>query len=400
MPTRRLLRLAAAALSLAHPVAARAQTPAGFDRAWADVHALFASSLGRQGIAGGSLWFVRDDQILAHDDVGLADRATGRAVDDSTIYHWASITKTFTAIGIMQLRDRGFLRLDDPAVKYIPELRMVHDTFGDISAVTIRQLMSHSAGFRNPTWPWAGDKPWHPFEPTQWSQLVAMMPYTELLFAPGTRFGYSNPGIVFLGIIIERLTGDDYEVYVDKNILKPLEMYHSYFDVTPYHLLRFRSNSYDISHGRVTPVGLDFDTGITVSNGGLNAPLTDMAKYLAFLVGAPARRAAYDGVLKQSSLEEMWRPILPVPGDGAEGDSVTAGFFVLDRGGRRYVGKTGSQAGFRSFFYIQPGSHTAAIGVTNTSGSSDTPGSPDADASLMLRTVRDRIIERVFPLFH
>ena len=65
-----------------------------------------------------------------------------------------------------------------------------------------------------------------------------MLPFTEILFKPGSKYSYSNLGIVFLGQIIERLSGDDYEVYVDKNILKPLEMHRSYFDATPYHLLK------------------------------------------------------------------------------------------------------------------------------------------------------------------
>ena len=104
--------------------------------------------------------------------------------------------------------------------------------------------MTHSAGFRAPTWPWGGDKPWHPFEPKRYEQLVAMLPYTEILFQPGSRHSYSNPGIVFLGRIIEQLTGDDFEVYVDKNILKPLEMHRSYFDRSPYHLLAHRSHGY------------------------------------------------------------------------------------------------------------------------------------------------------------
>ena len=98
--------------------------------------------------------------------------------------------------------------------------------------------MSHAAGFRNPTWPWGGDQPWHPFEPTEWSQLVAMMPYTEILFPPGSRYSYSNPGIIFLGRAIEGLTGDDYEVYVEKNMLRPLGMRRELFDLTPYHLVR------------------------------------------------------------------------------------------------------------------------------------------------------------------
>ena len=124
----------------------------------------------------------------------------------------------------MQLRDRGLLSLDDPVVKYVPELRLAHNPFGDIAQVKIRHLMSHSAGFRASTWPWGGDKPWHPFEPTSWEQLVAMLPYTDVQFAPGSKYSYSNPGVIFLGRIIQLLSGDDYEVYVAKNILMPLGM--------------------------------------------------------------------------------------------------------------------------------------------------------------------------------
>ena len=79
------------------------------------------------------------------------------AIDAETAYNWASITKTITAIAILQLRDRGLLSLDDPAVRYVPELRQVHNAYGPIDAITIRHLLTHSAGFRNPTWPWDCD---------------------------------------------------------------------------------------------------------------------------------------------------------------------------------------------------------------------------------------------------
>ena len=85
----------------------------------------------------------------------------------------------------MQLRDRGLLALDDPIVKYVPEFRRVHNPFGDVAQVTIRHMMTHSSGLRAPTWPWGGDQPWHPFEPTDWEQLVAMLPYTAAEFRPG-----------------------------------------------------------------------------------------------------------------------------------------------------------------------------------------------------------------------
>ena len=152
---------------------------------WSRVAALYRQRVQQTGIVGSSLMFVKNGEVVHKAFEGYQDLATKRPVDEETIYHWASITKTFTGVAIMQLRDRGLLSLDDPAVKYVPELRQVHNPFGDISQVTIRQLMSHSAGFRAGTWPWGGDQPWHPFEPTRWEQVVAMFPYTELLFQPG-----------------------------------------------------------------------------------------------------------------------------------------------------------------------------------------------------------------------
>lgn len=78
-------------------------------------------------------------------------------------------------------------------------------------------------------------------------------------------------------------------------------MYRSYFDATPYHLLKHRSHSYYVRGGAKTAARFDADTGVTVSNGGLNAPLPDMVRYVNFLLGDPSKQEAYDGVLKRSS---------------------------------------------------------------------------------------------------
>lgn len=333
----------------------------------------YEAGLKKNGIVGSRLVLLQGSDQVFQDSYGYARLATRQPVDDNTAFHWASITKTFTAIAILQLRDHGRLKLDDPVVKYIPELAAIHDPFGPVDAITIRQLLTHSAGFRNPTWPWSGDQPWYPFEPTQWSQIVAMLPYTQVKFAPGTRFSYSNLGYVFLGQIIERLSGDDYEVYVDKNILKPLRMYRSYFDKSPYYLLKDRSASYQIKGGKLSEMPFDFDTGITVSNGGLNAPLSDMVKYLEFLLGEPSSNPLYDQVLKRSSLAEMFRPQLPVgvsadaPANGPDDkDSVALGFFVRRQAGVRLIGHAGEQNGFISHFYIDPQSHRACVVAYNT----------------------------------
>jgi CubicO group peptidase (beta-lactamase class C family) len=362
-----------------------AAPPAG----WSRVVEGYRQLLRQAGIAGSSLMIVRDGAIVARDSEGFQDLDRKTPTTDATIYHWASITKTFTGSAIIQLRDRGLLSLDDPVVKYVPELALAYDPFGSIADIKIRHLMSHSAGFRSATWPWGGDQPWHPFEPTSWAQLVAMMPYTNVQFAPGTKYSYSNPGVVFLGRIIERLSGDDYEVYVTKNILMPLGMHSTFFDRAPYYLLPHRSHSYFRTDEGIKEARFDFDTGITVSNGGLNAPFDDMARYLAFLLGDDARKSEYDVVLKRSSLEEMWTPqVRAAEGEGTNGtDSMAAlSFFVERYGAVQLIGHSGDQNGFISHLYLHPPSKTAYLVSFNTdttaSASATRPGTRDVDASL------------------
>jgi CubicO group peptidase (beta-lactamase class C family) len=258
--------------------------------------------------------------------------------------------------------------------------------------------MSHSAGFRNPTWPWGGDKAWHPYEPTRWDQVVAMLPYTEILFEPGSRYSYSNPGIIFLGRVIEQLSGEDFEVYVDKNILKPLGMTRSYFDLTPYHLLADRANNYEVRNGRAEPNGLDFDTGITTSNGGLNAPVSDMAKYFGFLLGQGPGATGPVPVLARASLEEMWKPVLPASDSEAMGDSIGLSFFVKRSGPVRLIGHTGSQRGFRAFFYLHPETGTGMVAAFNTAAADERPGNhPDTGA--IREGIVALIVTRLLPLF-
>ena len=386
-----MLRYLAACLLLAAPAGAQ---DAPLDRALSDFRKLHRAEVQRAHIAGSSFYLIRGGRTLAADHLGEQDADARIPVDAQTIYHWASVTKTMTGIAILQLRDRGLLRLDDPIVKYVPELAKVHNPFGDTGAITIRQLMSHSAGFRNGTWPWR-DKEWQPFEPPGWKQLEAMLPYTEVQFKPGSRYSYSNPGIVYLGQVIERLSGEDYEVYVDKNILRPLGMHASYFDRTPPHLLRHRSHSYYVRDGRRTAAPFDADTGVTVSNGGLNAPMPDMARYAAFLLGKdPARQADYDLILKRASLEEMWQPQLPAGEDFSQGrmaatTQVGLSFFIDRVEGIRVIGHNGDQNGFRAYLSLCPDQGIATLMAFNTEtrGVRNDPGNRDtAESRVALAT--------------
>ena len=341
-----------------------------FNEAYKKIKAAYEQELKQSGIVGSSFVFLKDNKILAREFYGAANLEKNQKTDENTIYHWASNTKPFTGIAIMQLRDRGLLKLDDSVVKYLPELQIVHNPYGKMNEITIRQLMNHSAGFRNSTFPYKNGKDWQPFEPQKYSQVEAMLPFTEILFKPGSKYSYSNLGIVFLGQIIERLTLDDYEVYVDKNILKPLEMYQSYFDATPYHLQKYRSHSYYIENGKRTTGRFDANSGITVSNSGLNSPLPNMIKYLNFLNGDASKLEIYDGILKRSSLEEMFQPTISAHADanGNTGFTTDIGliFFLDKSGGEIYLGHGGDQNGFISYIEFNPKKRTASILVFNT----------------------------------
>lgn len=394
-----ILAIAAMAISVVPLVGQQPAPPAG----WAGFTQLFDSAVDGDKIVGASVLVMSNGRPVAHHEHGFADRAAGQRVTEQTIFHYGSITKTLTAIAIMQLRDRGRLSLDDHVTQFIPELRLVHDPFGSPDKITVRMLLSHSAGFQGPTWPYKQGKPWEPFEPTTWAQLVAMMPYQELLFEPGSRFSYSNPGFIYLARIIEQISGDSWENYVQKNIFAPLGLAKSYFGNTPYYLAADRSHNYTVTRNPagsevVQDNGADFDPGITIPNSGWNAPLDEIGAYLAFLTNAasgdPRKQQRYETVLKHTSLQEMWQPLhstnpqTPATGDTAE--SIGLSFFILRRGKATFIGHTGSQAGFLAFIYLNPATGGAVVAAFNTASDFDRQGKESA-----FRTIRDAALKLI-----
>ena len=369
-----------------------------FDAAWKEATAQFDSDLRNNHYVGGSLYFVHDGLAIGTHHFGNQTLHPARRVDENTIYHWASITKTFTAIGVMQLEERGLLDLDDPLTKHLPVLHEAYNPFGSMSDVTIRHLLMHTSGLRGPTFPWGGSEDWHPHEPRHWSQWDAMLPYTKLEFAPGTSYAYSNPGTSLLGRIIEEITGDDIEVYIDKNILRPLGMYRSYFDITPWHLQPFRSDNFFVDGQQVTANGIDFDTGMTTGNGGLNGPVGDMVKYVNFLVGVEGESEDDPNLadlLSRATLQTMWEPFHTHEEFEQLTEYMGMSFFVIDeRQGtetRRFIGHTGGQKAFQTFFYLDPASKSAAIMAVNSRSVS-----MERD---LYNDTRLNLFQKVFPIF-
>ena len=157
-----------------------------------------------------------------------ASAAPGGAVPDlDTVFRIASMTKSFTALAILKLRDEGKLSLDDPVRKWIPELAGMPKATKDSPEITIRHLLTHSEGFPE-------DNPWGDRQLARSDAFLAAMVKAGIPFsnAPGVAFEYSNTGFALLGRVVAKVSGMRYRDYVDANILKPLGMTSTYWEAS------------------------------------------------------------------------------------------------------------------------------------------------------------------------
>src|SRR5690606_8948793 len=114
-----------------------------------ELEEVFNKELIDAGVVGGSLVLIKNGKLEVETHYGFANLEKQQRVSADTICHWASNTKPFTGIAIMQLRDRGLIKLEDPVTKYVPELRKIHNPFGSMDAITVRHLLTPSGGFPN-----------------------------------------------------------------------------------------------------------------------------------------------------------------------------------------------------------------------------------------------------------
>ncbi len=158
---------------------------------------------------------IKDGQTLFEYQGGFADIDQQKPVNQQSVFRAYSITKTFTSLAIMQLVESGKLKLDDPASKYI-------EHYPYQSEVTLRQLLSHTAGMPNPLPKWVHYAGEHGHFDSKEAQNQIINKHNKLKSKPGTKASYSNVGYVLLGMIIEKVSGLSYEDYVQQNILDKL----------------------------------------------------------------------------------------------------------------------------------------------------------------------------------
>jgi len=186
----------------------------------AQLEAKAASFIKENRLPGAAVGIVHEDKLVWSKGIGFADVGKKIPADPKTLYRIASITKTFTATAVMQLRDEGRLALDDPAVAYLPELASATSTFGPIEGLTIRRLLSHESGLQSepPDTDWSGVR----YE-SEAARNLARAADISLTVPPNTQWKYSNLGYQLLGELVARVSGMTYAKYLRTRILAPTD---------------------------------------------------------------------------------------------------------------------------------------------------------------------------------
>lgn len=242
---------------------------------------------------------VVDGKLIHTSNYGYTDLDKKIPVTAQSDFRIASMTKSFTVMAILKLRDEGKLKLDDPVYLYIPEMKGQSNLTSDAPAITVRHLLTHAAGFPE-------DNPWGDRQLAITDEAMINMIKKGISFsnAPGIAYEYSNMGFAMLGYIIKKVSGQSYEKYITSNILIPLGMSNTYWDykVVPANQL---AHGYRWLNDQWIEQPLLGD-GAYGAMGGMITTMDDFSKYLALHLAAwPPRNDAETGIVKRSSLREM-----------------------------------------------------------------------------------------------
>jgi CubicO group peptidase (beta-lactamase class C family) len=307
----------------------------------------------------GMVWGVVIDGRLAHvGTAGVRDRGSNAPVTADTAFRIASMSKSFTVLAILKLRDEGKLSLEDPVSKWIPEFERIPLPTRDSAPLKIRQLLSHSTGLPEDN-PW-GDQQLSATDAEMTGWLRLGIPFST---PPDTRYEYSNYAFGLLGRVVAKAAGMQYEKYVRDQILAKLQMDHSTFQFS-----EAPASNRAVGY-RIQPDGSYLEEpplpeGAFSSAGGLLTTATDMGKYIAFHLSAwPPRDDAETGPVRRSSVREMshmWTPAnLTVTRPGGKLQASESGYgyglrISTDCRFEKIVGHGGGLLGFGSYMMWLP----------------------------------------------
>lgn len=316
---------------------------------------------------------VVDGQLVHTGQVGYTDIEKKIPVTPSSVFRIASMSKSFTAMAILKLRDEGKLTLDEPAANFIPSLKKLKYPTSDAPAITIRHLLTHGAGFPEDN-PW-GDRQLADSD----TELIALLE-KEVSFSnpPGVAYEYSNLGFALLGKIVTEVSGMPYQDYIKKEIWEPLGMRSAEweYDKVPadklahgYRWLNEKWNEEELLHDKAD--------GSWGAMGGMMVSLEDFSKYMiAHLSAWPPSNAVEKGPIKRSSIREMHHPWrfngMNVNFKKTNGTACTLtsayGYglgWMMDCEGKVYVSHSGGLPGFGSQWRIMPDYGIGVVAFAN-----------------------------------
>jgi CubicO group peptidase (beta-lactamase class C family) len=255
-----------------------------------------------ENIPGIAYGIVVDNELVVSSATGFMNLENESLASPESAFRIASMTKSFTAMAIMKLRDEGKLSLSNPASLYIPEMASLEYLTADSPAITIENLLTMTAGFPE-------DNPWGDRQLDESDEMLMNLFSGGVSFsnAVSYEFEYSNTGYALLGNIVSRVSGIAYQEYITNAILRPLGMeqtYWEYEDVPEGQLaIGYR---WEDEQWKLEPMLHDGSYG---AMGGLITTIEDFSKYVSFQLSAwPPSNEEDNGPVKRSSLREMQTP--------------------------------------------------------------------------------------------
>ena len=325
-----------------------------------------------RGLPGIVVGVVSDDELVWAKGFGHADVDAGRPMETDTRFRMASHSKLFTATAIMQLREQGKVRLDDPVADYLPWFTF-QSAHPDDPPITIEHLLTHSSGL-----PREASSHWTDFDFPTSEEIRELMPGRQAPFSPEVRWKYSNLAYTIVGIIVEEVSGMSWADYLQQNIFDPLGMSSSSVDVPDANMatgygIRMPDGSREV-FPFVDARGMAAATGLT-------STLEDMARFVSAQFRTGPRGG--DRLLSTASLRAMHR-VRMLENTWARGQGI--GFNVQRIDGKLYVGHGGGYPGYTTNTRIQLDSKVGVIVLTNTNDSN-----PGQIAEQLMSTVGESV---------
>ena len=318
------------------PALCLAQQPAAVDALFRDFD--------RPGVPGASVMVIRDGKVLYQRGYGLADVEGRVAATTATNYRLASVTKQFTAMGIMILAERGKLAYDDPLSKFFPN----YPAYG--KQITIRHLLTHTSGL------WAYEDVIPPERTTQLKDLDVLellQRQTKTYFAPGSAYRYSNTGYAHLALIVERVSGIRFADFLKKNIFDPLHMAGTVAFEEGVSVVAHRAYGYTARDGGFARTDQSL-TSAVLGDGGIYSSVEDLYRW---------DQGLYNGRLVRA--ETLKQAFTPATLSDGKKTSYGFGWETGELRGLANVHHSGSSVGFRTFILRFPEKRFSTIVLTN-----------------------------------